>query len=122
MIYAIRAGSFGSIKIGRATNPIARLAELQTAHHEVLNLLAAVKWPDDTETRLHRHLAEYKLIGEWFKPSELVLWVVEMMRDYDAYHVLFSTLAPDDYLFQPGQDGYVNQLALYEQERASALG
>lgn len=114
MIYAIRAGSFGPVKIGRATNPIVRLAELQTAHHEMLNLLAAVRWPDEEESRLHIALAEHRLQGEWFKPSELVLWVVEMMRDYDAYHVLFSRLEPDRY---PPPCNYEAQSALHVPSR-----
>jgi hypothetical protein len=97
VIYAIRVGSDGPVKIGRATNPIARMAELQTAHATPLNLLAAVRWPDEIEGELHRALGADRLQGEWFKPTDTVLWVVEKMRDVDSVHEVFYRFFPDHY-------------------------
>src|SRR3990167_8941455 len=42
-IYFIQSGGAGPLKIGRSDDPEARLAALQTAHHEKLYLVAAVK-------------------------------------------------------------------------------
>ncbi|HEV7806516.1 MAG TPA: GIY-YIG nuclease family protein [Solirubrobacteraceae bacterium] len=67
MLYAIQVGGEGPVKLGFTTrDPVARLKDLQTSHHEQLHLRAA--WDGDAadERRLHRCFAGVRLKGEWF--------------------------------------------------------
>lgn len=69
--YFIRACRSGLVKIGCASNPVARLKELQTGSPEKLELVGVI--PDAGqagERELHELLAPYRSHGEWFKPSE----------------------------------------------------
>lgn len=120
MIYAIRCGSDGPIKLGRATNPISRMAELQTAHHRPLNLLAAVKWEDNVEPWLHKFLEDDRLNGEWFNPTEQVLWVVERMRDKEALEELVNRF--DHMAFFPWMSEEEPGLIEYRRDLASRCG
>lgn len=81
MIYAIQAGEGGPIKFGRARNPLARLAELQTGCHETLMLVCSAPLNDDIERQIHEGLRDERIRGEWFRPSEATLKHVEMLRD-----------------------------------------
>lgn len=74
-VYFIRAGKDGPIKIGVATDPAARLRDLQTAHHETLHLERVVDGERCAELWLHEHFSEYRLRGEWFRfhPSMLTI-------------------------------------------------
>lgn len=74
-VYFIRAGIDGPIKIGTASDPRARLHELQTAHHDVLQLVREVDGDRSVEVGFHRHFAEYRIRGEWFTfhPSMLTI-------------------------------------------------
>lgn len=110
MIYAIRVGADGPIKIGRATNPVQRLMELQTAHHQKLNLIAVARWQDEMERELHDILKYSRLEGEWFKPNEHVLWIVEKMRDHDAAHEIMFAFHFDHHF--PWMDAEAEPLAL----------
>lgn len=66
--YAIRRGGVGGpVKIGRAADVAARLASLQTACVEVLELIAVLK--NDREAELHDALADHRIRGEWFDGS-----------------------------------------------------
>ncbi len=64
-VYFIGAES-GPIKIGVAANPTARLASLQTGHHEKLEILATCPGGQTQEYRYHDEFAAYRLHGEWF--------------------------------------------------------
>lgn len=67
MLYAIQVGEDGPVKLGVTTrDPVPRLKDLQTSHHEQLHLRAA--WDGDAvdERRLHRRFAGARLKGEWF--------------------------------------------------------
>ena len=97
MIYAIQAGEGGPIKIGRASDPSSRMAELQTGNPERLRLIANVCWPPEIEKCLHKFLDHHRLVGEWFRASEEVLWVVEKMHDEDAAHEIFFRYQPASY-------------------------
>lgn len=66
LVYFIAAQS-GPIKIGMAANPKARLAGLQTSHHERLELLATCRGGANQERLYHYQFKEHRLKGEWFK-------------------------------------------------------
>lgn len=73
-VYAIRFGTDGPIKIGRAVKPSDRLADLQCANHETLTMLGAVPETAQLNERSeHRRLADRRLRGEWFDitPADL---------------------------------------------------
>lgn len=80
MIYAIRAGEDGPIKIGRAGNPDERLRELQTAQFEVLRLITKVPLPDYREKVVHTFLEKDRIRGEWFAPTERTFTAIEYLN------------------------------------------
>ena len=57
MIYFIRSGN--CVKIGVSEQPWQRLADLQTAHHERLEMLAIMPGSYEEERQLHRRFSEY---------------------------------------------------------------
>ena len=67
MIYFIQAGEDGPVKIGKADNPVKRLAALQIGSSERLYIRAVLDEPDEVEGRLHRMLEKFRVNGEWFK-------------------------------------------------------
>ena len=73
-VYAIGAGE--QIKIGRSTNPKARLRALQTSNPIKLKLLCVIPVENSgkaasLEKKLHKECREYHVIGEWFKLDAL---------------------------------------------------
>lgn len=76
-VYFIQAEN-GLIKIGRATSPEDRLESFQIGCPLRLELLGSYEPKDAVaeETRLHRLLAHDRQIGEWFRPSEVLLAVL----------------------------------------------
>lgn len=65
-VYFIRAGDSGPVKIGRAIDVAGRLAELQTAHYEVLHLIREVEGGAAEERWFHRHFHVLRIRREWF--------------------------------------------------------
>lgn len=74
--YLIRAGKRGPVKIGRADDPEQRLSDLQTAHHERLELIRVVDTAFDAEPIFHERYAEHHIRGEWFNFVEEMLTFV----------------------------------------------
>lgn len=74
-IYFIRSGIDGPVKIGQTRDVIQRLNNLQTAHHDTLNLIRVIDGTPDLEARLHQHFADYRLRGEWFRFCDEMLTV-----------------------------------------------
>lgn len=68
MVYFIRQGKSGPIKIGKSKTPTKRLSALQTGSPEELTLLYSFPAPSDKrlETALHSEFSSYQLNGEWF--------------------------------------------------------
>lgn len=64
--YIIRAGKDGPVKIGRADDPEGRLRDLQTAHHDRLEIVRIVDTHFDAEPQFHKRFALHRLRGEWF--------------------------------------------------------
>jgi hypothetical protein len=70
-VYFIQSGDCGPI--GIAEDPLKRLRHLQTGSCESLRLLGILPGGAEREASLHRHLAEFRIRGEWFRPSPEVL-------------------------------------------------
>ena len=83
MIYAIRIGDDGPIKIGKGRNPENRLTNLQISSPFLLRLLASCNWHDSNETIIHHHLRNSYLRGEWFEPTDEVMKIVGMIKEND---------------------------------------
>lgn len=67
MIYFIRSGDF--VKIGYSIDPWGRMASLQTAHHQPLEMLAVMPGEKTDEREIHRRFRNYRERGEWFRES-----------------------------------------------------
>jgi hypothetical protein len=66
-VYVIHAVGTDRVKIGYSAEPEKRLADLQTASPFPLALIGKREGAPDLERRFHRHLSEYRRIGEWFE-------------------------------------------------------
>ncbi|MBW2003075.1 MAG: GIY-YIG nuclease family protein [Deltaproteobacteria bacterium] len=70
MIYFIRSGKKGAIKIGYSKNNIKdRMGELQVGSPELLTLIGVMEGNINKEKELHRKFKKYLIRGEWFRPS-----------------------------------------------------
>jgi hypothetical protein len=72
-VYFIRAGETDNIKIGRAENVTKRLASLQTAHYETLNVLRTIPGGSREELLVHQKFRAFRRKNEWhaFTPEML---------------------------------------------------
>jgi len=80
-VYFIQSGDSGPIKIGVAYNVKQRIAGLQTANPNKLNLLATIKNKNalKVESDLHEKFKEHRLQGEWFKPVTSLLSYIKQL-------------------------------------------
>lgn len=74
-VYFVRRkdDSRGLIKIGFTRKIESRLEQLNAEFPEGVELLATCEGGSALENTIHRHLAEYRVEGEWFQPSSAVL-------------------------------------------------
>src|SRR5262245_20660403 len=72
-VYAIRAVTIGRIKIGYSADPEVRLCNMQVGSPDVLEIIATWPGTEEQERKLHKHLNQWRLHGEWFEASEVVL-------------------------------------------------
>lgn len=80
-IYFVRAGRAGHIKIGSASDVVARIKMLQTGCPDELQLLGAMAGNAAMERRLHEQFAHLRVRGEWFEATdELLRFIQEMTR------------------------------------------
>jgi len=77
-VYFVRHA--GHIKIGKSVDPWKRLASLQTAHHDPLEMLAIMPGSDDLEAGLHRAFGKFMKRGEWFEENPQLLAFIEMVK------------------------------------------
>jgi hypothetical protein len=79
-VYFIQGESGGAIKIGITQDIKKRIAGMQTGHPDTVIELAII--PGDTfmESYIHEMFKEYRLRGEWFKPSEAILVFIKMIK------------------------------------------
>ena len=72
-IYAIHCPNKNEVKIGYATDPLKRLAQLQTATTDRLDILLTFSGNIEVEKLLHSRLDKFRLGGEWFIANSVVL-------------------------------------------------
>ena len=78
-IYFIQADENGPIKIGTTqSNPLRRMANLQTGCPSVVRLLGAIEGTPAQERQIHAVLSQFRTHGEWFIPHPIVLAAVEL--------------------------------------------
>lgn len=77
MIYFIRAGDNGPIKIGITKEITGRVKGLQTAHYEDLQIVGVMPGDRNLETTLHNKFSQHHIRGEWFQPAEEILTFVQ---------------------------------------------
>ncbi len=67
-VYVIGSPESNIYKIGVAADPVRRLAQLKTAHHDNLELIISILTDDayDLEARLHDLFIDKRVRGEWF--------------------------------------------------------
>jgi predicted GIY-YIG superfamily endonuclease len=82
-VYAI-ASENNAVKIGRARQPVKRMAHFQTGHYQQLTLAYSQPSTDDSQASLierfvHHLLREKRMAGEWFAvtPDEAQRAIVE---------------------------------------------
>jgi hypothetical protein len=76
VVYFVRQGRKGPVKIGTTTRIYERLKELETGTSFRLRLLASEPGDRDRERELHRRFAPAHMRGEWFWPTpELVDYI-----------------------------------------------
>lgn len=78
MIYFIYHN--GHIKIGYSADPWGRLASLQTAHYQQLDMLAVMTGEQSDEREIHRQFWKYRARGEWFQDNELLRQLINEVR------------------------------------------
>lgn len=78
-VYFIRHD--GHIKIGKSVDPWKRLASLQTAHHDTLEMVAIMPGSEDLEAGLHRAFGEHMKRGEWFEEHPALMAFIEIVRE-----------------------------------------
>lgn len=93
-VYVI-GGSWESsaLKIGFSKNPWARICELQTAHHEKLQVLAAFRCKASSEVDIHEVLKVHRKKGEWFTLPRPIKSTISAASDRsDSYENLVAEL------------------------------
>ena len=76
MIYFLRAGCDGPVKIGYAKRSVEdRVAGFQTGHYETLVVIRKTPGSRLDEAKLHRYFANQRLRGEWFKFCEEMMTI-----------------------------------------------
>ena len=101
-VYFIQRGTNGGIKIGSSDSPTERLADLQTASDEPLNLLLTVEGGAPLESALHIICELDRKRGEWFHPTPFVLSLIQALREQkqllpeQVNGIIFSDLDPND--------------------------
>jgi hypothetical protein len=71
-VYVLRGGD--KVKVGRATDPVGRIADLQTGSPVPLMIAWRIETPDAKrlEAALHRRYAEHRALGEWFEADPVL--------------------------------------------------
>ena len=83
-IYFIQQGEDGPIKVGFSTNIKRRMETLQTANPYPLFLLGSIPGTEGEEKALHAMIDSFRMHGEWFAPSSVVLELVsDQLRRFD---------------------------------------
>lgn len=68
-----------SVRIGYASDPLARMDELQTANASRLIFVGAVPGNRELERTLRNAFREYRLSGEWFRTDAYVMNIIQRL-------------------------------------------
>ena len=90
-LYFIQQGENGPIKVGIAMSASARISCLQTGSPDLYKQLATILVPPRVEKVAHEYLADSRIRGEWFKPSEKLMELVKFAKNTD-HNKLYSVL------------------------------
>ncbi|MBN2003259.1 MAG: GIY-YIG nuclease family protein [Anaerolineae bacterium] len=93
MIYFLRQGMDGPIKIGTSRQAVlkSRISMLQTATPYPLHLLGVIEGGHKVENHLHERFATSRLNGEWFAAeTELLEFIETHARPFSEYEELDS--------------------------------
>jgi hypothetical protein len=80
VVYFIRQGDDGPVKVGTSHDLQLRLQQLQGANPHPLKILVAVPGDEKREVEIHFALAKHRLHGEWFAAHPEVLEFIEGVR------------------------------------------
>ena len=69
LIYFVRQGQNGPVKIGWSTDVRKRLVHIQTYNPEKLQCLGVMEGSARDEHALHRRFRDHHIHGEWFRPA-----------------------------------------------------
>lgn len=69
-VYAIRDDVRSAVKLGWSTDPLRRLAQLQTAVPNVLRIVAVVAGGKTLERGLQQEFKDRRIRGEWFSDHD----------------------------------------------------
>ena len=83
MVYLIEMEGQDICKIGRSTNPVKRLANLQVASPHKLTLRGVMKGDVAKEAEMHRQFAAQRMSGEWFRLSDEITALFKPMDETD---------------------------------------
>lgn len=75
LVYFIRQGSDGPIKIGHTKykKAIGRLSELQTGNPYTLEIIHEIHGDKDLEKEIHNLFSEHRMRGEWFENCKEIM-------------------------------------------------
>lgn len=100
MIYFVQSGQAGPIKIGYTQHDDVRnrIAQLQTASPEPLNLLGVIEGDREKERALHRLFSAHRLHGEWFDATpKIFIYLLGLILGRDLTPPDESTSGIDDW-------------------------
>ncbi len=89
-IYFLQAEDVGLIKIGTTRHVIKRIAGLQTSCPTRLNLIGLIDGNSDLESQIHHEFRSERRHGEWFYPSERLLWWISILDDLGSQEIYRS--------------------------------
>ena len=70
----------GPVKIGRASNIKMRLSAIQCASPYKAKLIASIPGGGELESEFHRHLRNCHIRGEWFRWTNIVAEIAELIN------------------------------------------
>lgn len=118
-VYFIQQGDDGPVKIGTAVDPLERLRQLQPGNPVPLTIRYVVPGDHFVERALHRHFADFRLMGEWFDMAPAVLaWAAEMETRALA-HLETRGVAPVTYIGALSPLDSVQRAELWERIRTA---
>lgn len=79
VVYFIRSGDEGPIKIGWSKSGVLRLWALQVGNPEQLHVIARMPGTIDDEAALHERFRHLHIRGEWFAPGQALLSFVRRL-------------------------------------------